>query len=571
MLRFIPKDRNYNEWEIENNTTDTLCLDPIKNKLLPGDIINTDGIMLSSPYMERNEIPGILLTSGKTYGRPETNKQNIPHNKNKKLFYKCVPYDKTLPCLLIPYEYKLSGFSKKKSDMYVLFKIKNWKNKHPEGILQKTIGCVDIPEYFYDYQLYCNNLMISANKFNKKVLSMASNLDVDEVIVNYMKTYDNVEDRRDENIFSIDPSNTKDIDDAISFKEYSESYIVSIYIANVPAWLSIFSLWEQLTSRTSTIYLPTVKLPLFPFILSENILSLLEHKTRLAFAMDVYISKSENTVCKIEYKNTVIHLKNNFTYEEPNLLRRNDYKRLLSLTKSLNTNTQYIYDIDDSHTVVEFWMIFMNHRSGEYLQKVKKGIFRSVCTNSKIVVDTEYKELNKFLNMWKYTTSEYSLVDNQKGHHLIGPGIQAYTQITSPIRRLVDIVNMTYIQSELKLICLCEKTNKYLEHWLSNLSDINEKSRKIRKVQNNCALFNKCLEQNHENNNLIGFVLSKKDNNASKDITYEIYIQSLSIVSKVVTNKILTLYEKYHFNLHIFCDENTLHRKIRLHLSDKTN
>lgn len=36
MLRFIPKDRNYNEWEIENNTTDTLCLDHDLSKLCAG-------------------------------------------------------------------------------------------------------------------------------------------------------------------------------------------------------------------------------------------------------------------------------------------------------------------------------------------------------------------------------------------------------------------------------------------------------------------------------------------------------------------------------------------------------
>ena len=74
MIKFSPKDRNYIEWEIENNPTDKIIVDPILNKLLPGDILNEKGEKLNSPYMKQNYIPGVLITSGKTYGRPSKTK-----------------------------------------------------------------------------------------------------------------------------------------------------------------------------------------------------------------------------------------------------------------------------------------------------------------------------------------------------------------------------------------------------------------------------------------------------------------------------------------------------------------
>ena len=147
MLRFSPKDRNYIEWEIENNPTDKIILDPILNKLLPGDMLNEKGEKLNSPYMEQNYIPGVLITSGKTYGRPQKT------NKTNKLYYRCIPYDKTLPCVLIPFEYKLTGLQKNKTNIYILFKLKEWQNKHPEGTQHQTLGNVDDPEVLYNYQI----------------------------------------------------------------------------------------------------------------------------------------------------------------------------------------------------------------------------------------------------------------------------------------------------------------------------------------------------------------------------------------------------------------------------------
>jgi len=70
MYKFIPTTRDYLEWEITpvNIFTDDKEFSPIKKKLFPGDVLNSDGHCLKSPYRENKNIPGVLILSGKTYG-----------------------------------------------------------------------------------------------------------------------------------------------------------------------------------------------------------------------------------------------------------------------------------------------------------------------------------------------------------------------------------------------------------------------------------------------------------------------------------------------------------------------
>ena len=51
-----------------------------------------------------NQINAGILLVGKTYGRSK--------NGSGKFYYKCIPHDKQLTPLLIPYEFKTVGFNK---------------------------------------------------------------------------------------------------------------------------------------------------------------------------------------------------------------------------------------------------------------------------------------------------------------------------------------------------------------------------------------------------------------------------------------------------------------------------
>ena len=84
MSKFRPQDRNYLEWRIEPPLDKLKNFDPVQAKALVGDEIDADelGYMLinNSPYRRMQSIPGILVYSGRTYGRDKD-----------KMIYKCIP------------------------------------------------------------------------------------------------------------------------------------------------------------------------------------------------------------------------------------------------------------------------------------------------------------------------------------------------------------------------------------------------------------------------------------------------------------------------------------------------
>ena len=153
------------------------------------------------------------------------------------------------------------GFEKSQKNKYVLFTFSEWIDKHPVGKLTETIGDVDLPENIYEYQLQCHNLNVSLTNFNKKANNIVKqnvvNNDLFEQFINTSKY--SIQDRRSTYVFAIDPEGSTDFDDAFSITTNDEGQtVVSIYIANVAVWLEYLCLWDELTKRVSTIYMPQI-------------------------------------------------------------------------------------------------------------------------------------------------------------------------------------------------------------------------------------------------------------------------------------------------------------------------
>jgi ribonuclease R len=128
------------------------------------------------------------------------------------------------------------------------------------------------------------------------------------------------EDRRDFRkilTFTIDPSDAKDFDDAISFVELSkDEYEIGIHIADVSHYVKVGTeLDREASSRGTSVYLVDRTIPMLPEALSNDLCSLVPHKDRLTMSAVFVIDK--NLKIKSEwYGRTVIHSKKRFTYEE---------------------------------------------------------------------------------------------------------------------------------------------------------------------------------------------------------------------------------------------------------------
>jgi exoribonuclease R len=538
---------------------------PLQYKLFDGDCFsfNQDNIfnLLHSPFRELDEIqPAILILSdGKTYGRTE--------NK-KRLLYKCIPHNRHLPAFLVPYDIKLE-LSKHITNKYVLIKYVHWNEKHPLGELVEPLGSVNIYDAFEQYQLYCNRLTVPMTKYTKHIKSRISETDENTLIDSITQKY-SIEDRTDEYLFSIDNDTTTDYDDAMSIVENKEngSTRISIYISNVLVWLQELDGWDTYSDRISTIYLPTRKIPMLPQHLSENLCSLIEKRTRFAITMD-YVILADGTVYT-SFSNTKIIVKKNYRYEADNLLRNSRYKQLFELTRYMSKS------ICNSHDLVAFWMIKMNQEIGAILYKHKTGIFRLTnnTINNTTFTNTETNNLfdieteRTLYNFHNHICSEYSVFKEGETYMHSGMLLENYVHFTSPIRRIVDLLNQLYFW---KLIGYIHTNNmvSFLEKWTSSLkiSYVNTTMKAIRKTQTSCELVYLCYNANNSNETYTGIVFEK--NISSKDSTmyeYTVYIKELKHLSRIKCKTDICIHSLVECRIFTFYDKSAVKEKVVLQI-----
>ena len=545
-------DSNYRSWEIYDQHTNTLVeldINPIEKKILSGDVIDNTGTIISSPLRLAKNLAGILILKGKTYGRNTT---------GKKFLYKCIPNDKRLPAFLIPYEEKQATFNKNIINKYVLFKFNNWDSKHPVGTLNNVVGNINDLSAFYEYQLHCKDLFKPLKQFINDVNRANRELGIN-IYDNIIKMHQNIEDRRDHYVISIDPNGSTDLDDAFSMKDN----ILSIYVANVPLLLDYFKLWNSFSERISTIYLPDRKCPMLPTLLSENLCSLLENQERLAFCIDLTID--DNQITDIIFKNVIIKVSKNYIYNEDRLHDDELYKKVFECINKLNKREKYMREITDSHHIVSYLMLLMNNKSADKLEQYQTGIYRSITLNESKLKhpDTIPSEIYDFIKIWQCASGKYTNYKENNGHQLINSGLDNYVHITSPIRRLVDLLNMLKIQEKLKLINLSSNALDFYNYWENQLEYINTTMRAIRKVQTDCNMLNMCTNDTTILDSIYKGYLFDMIERPYKLNQYTVYIPDLKLFTRVNTKNIVDNYTSANFKLYLLQDGITLKRKIR--------
>lgn len=561
----IINNRDYTEWSLynTNNLFDEVTLTdfhPIKHKLFNSDIftINEEGVNIIHSTMHYiTNIPGVLVLNGQCFGKA----------KNGKKLYKCIPDDKRLPVFLVPYEEKKALFSKKKVNKYITFKYVNWENKHPFGIIIQTLGSVDELYNFYEYQLYCKSLNASIQQFNKESKKAIQIYKCDELVDAILSNNTSIQDRTSSNnIISIDSKSTTDYDDAFECNIIRENkYKLSIYISNVILWIEAMSLWNSFSERVSTIYLPDKKRPMIPTVLSDCLCSLQQGEERFAFCMDVTIENDE--VSDISFLNTLIKVECNHSYND-NFSNITTYQNTTDCIKILCQ--KYNFSLPHSKSpvdVVSFLMILMNYECGRKMALHNNGIFRAASIKeNKTFSDTLPDEVQNFLLHWNNASGKYLIYDkNECSHDLLK--LDSYIHITSPIRRLVDLLNIIQFQLNEKIITnISEDCKEFLNKWLHKLDYINVTMRAIRKVQMDCSLLELCkTNENITHDKHVGYVFDKLKREDGL-IQYMVYIPSLKITSRITTRHEKNNYDNAYFKICIFMCENKLKQKIRLQI-----
>jgi exoribonuclease R len=579
------KDRNCSSWEVLNSETFEkmeVDINPLDKKLFTNDVFIIDKrgniTILHSSIRSGKAIPGVLILDGnKTYGRENKVIDGKTYTRQRlkdtlgRLLYKCIPDDIRIPPFLVPYEIKSMGFSKVFKNLYVTVNFDSWEDKHPRAKLDNVIGPVDILDNFYEYQLYCKSLNASIQKFQKETSKTIEIKSHGCIIDQILSKYPDIEDRTDQkfwHIMTIDPLNSVDFDDGFSIINLEDDVkMLSIYISNVTVWMDTLNLWSSFSRRISTIYLPDKKRPMLPTILSDCLCSLQENVKRVAFVMDIYIK--DNLITKNNYKNAVIKVSHNYVYEDAKLLSDSKYHEILDVAQNISINYKYINNIRNSHDLVCYLMILMNYHCATELIKHKTGIFRStVIKRDFIVPDKLPEDVGKFIKIWNSAYGQYisgSEIVNTR-HELLD--VDAYIHITSPIRRLVDLLNMIKFQELNCIISLSENASKFYDKWLNEIDYINLTMRSIRKVQCDCSMLDLChnspevMEKEYD-----GYIFDKINRNDGL-YQYNVFLPELKLSSRITLRENFDNFESRKFKLFLFSDEEKFKRKIRLHLLD---
>lgn len=576
--KILIHDKTYTAWSFIDPITNMSIttemddrlnyVNPVQDKLFSRDIFifnecktetNTKpSITVVQAYIKNcPAIAGVLLLeNNKTFGRTA--------NK-KRLLYKCIPDDRHYPPFLVPYDIK-TGFSKVLKNKYILFRFDNWDDKHPMGIIVETIGDVDRLDTFYEFQLHCKSLHISLTDFTNKTREQLNKKTSKEYVDFILKNPEyKIQDRLSESIITIDHKNSCDYDDGYGIVKISDNkWRITVYIANVYIWLEVLGLWKTFSKRVSTIYLPDRRRPMLPTILSDTLCSLQEDQLRFAMALDIYVD-NQGTIFKDEcqFQNVLIKVKKNHIYESPQLLKDPVYTQLFAISNCIDPTTV------NSHDVVAQWMIYMNTITGEKMMENQFGIFRSLkyieTTKNEmpVTMDDETKRVIKF---WNNTIGQY--IQYEEGvfmeHDILKT--KSYTHVTSPIRRLIDLLNQIMLFQHLNIVTtVSQNAIDFLNDWLLQIDYINSTMRSIRKIQTDCALLDKCFNDPTIMDKCYVGTIFDKIPRLDGTINYMVYLHDLKMLSRISHSYIdLNNYHQYQFKIYLFEDEDKIRKKIRV-------
>ncbi len=179
----------------------------------------------------------------------------------------------------------------------------------PEGRILRVIGSADDPE------VRVLSLAMSMNvkaDFPDEVEAEAEEISVEipdsEV--------DRRRDLRDKPIFTIDPVDAKDFDDAIHVERLENgNYEVGVHIADVSHYVPFGSpIDEEALERGTSVYLVDRTIPMLPEKLSNKVCSLRPQEDKLAFSILMEVTP-QGEVDDYELCETVIHSKQRLTYD----------------------------------------------------------------------------------------------------------------------------------------------------------------------------------------------------------------------------------------------------------------
>lgn len=379
----------------------------------------------------------------------------------------------------------------------VVVELKEWTNRHknPEGLIIEVLGPpteegVDMLGVLRQYDLPL--------KFPRKVLQEVRQYgkDVSEL------DREGRTDCRQHDVITIDPADARDFDDAFCLEKVDDTlWKLWVHIADVSHYVKSGSaLDEEAQKRGNSTYLVDRVVPMLPEALSNELCSLKPKVDRLSKCVEFLID-NDGRVVRSRFYSAVIHSKRRYSYEEAmEVLERQAQDHIEDMlcsaarlalkirqrrfengsleldfpeTKIRLDNKGRVLriekvDYDESHQLIEEFMLLANEAVATRLIKMKKHTVHRVHESPDLARLAEYREevlghnipcgnLEKTVEVQKLLRrlsklpigaalkigflkslmrARYAI--EPLGHY--GLAKRNYAHFTSPIRRYADLV-----------------------------------------------------------------------------------------------------------------------------------
>ena len=270
-------------------------------------------------------------------------------------------------------------------------------------------------------------------QFPKKVIGEAEMLTPEIPLEEIRKRID----LRNKNVFTIDPEDAKDFDDALSLEELENgNFSIGVHIADVSHYVTKDSaLDNEALERGNSVYLVGKVVPMLPEALSNNICSLVPNQDRLTYSVIIEITR-RGKVENYQIGKSVINSKRRFTYEDAQSVLETgegDFAHELTLldkiAKTLRKKrikegsidfftTEVKFDLDengkplkvikkeikDSNMLVEEYMLLANKIVARHIAEPAAGEIKPFIYRIHDLPDTEkLQEFSKFVKSLGYS------------------------------------------------------------------------------------------------------------------------------------------------------------------------
>ncbi|MCC5807160.1 MAG: RNB domain-containing ribonuclease [Opitutales bacterium] len=249
--------------------------------------------------------------------------------KRSKMFHFVIPDDpRIIQDILVPEPEKSRLSPKPKIDDKVVVKLFDWEQRHlnPEGEIIEVLGKTHTPGAEYHAILRQYDL---DPEFPAEVVEEVAELPA-RVPKSDLKGR---VDLRRTHVFTIDPQDAKDFDDALSIEPLEDGgHRVGVHIADVSAYVSPgTALDAEARERGNSTYLVGTVIPMLPHALSNGLCSLVEGEDRLTKSVFIHFTKN-GKIEKTEFADSVIRSAKRLTYEQAYaLMKENDFAKIRAL------------------------------------------------------------------------------------------------------------------------------------------------------------------------------------------------------------------------------------------------